>query len=280
MRRLLAGVIDYAGLFPPAGLDMQRAAENYARYREGEQSWMLGSFVVAAARLEELRPYIPSHQQPWNLSALVGPGIDSELALVERFNGSGAGTVSWIEAKVSGASQIRLIRERIPRRTGIYFEIADAALLAAVRESGSRAKLRTGGMTRESFPASGSVAEFISSAWGREVPFKCTAGLHHALRSEYPVSGAQDSPRAMMHGFLNVLLASVFAQTAVSREELIEMLEAPSASAFGCEPDGITWQQYRVTNQQIGLARERGLVSFGSCSFTEPVAELQSLKIL
>ena len=35
IRALLTESIDYAGLFPPAGLDMASAVENYARYRAG-----------------------------------------------------------------------------------------------------------------------------------------------------------------------------------------------------------------------------------------------------
>ncbi len=280
IRRLLAGAIDYAGLFPPAGLDMAHAVETYERYRAGEQFWMLGSFVVQAARLAELERQIKHDQRPWTVSALVGPGIEDELELVERFTRSGAGKVTSIEAKVSAPAQIRFTRERVPRHLTIYFEIADLALLSSVRDSGSRAKLRTGGVTPESFPPAVEVAAFIRAAWQRQVPFKCTAGLHHALRSEHALSDSAGNHRVVMHGFLNVMLASAFAQTAVSLEELVEMLEAPSASAFGCEPDGLTWQNYRVTNQQVGLARERGFVSFGSCSFTEPVEELQALEIL
>ena len=53
LRILLRGLIDYAGLFPPASLDMADAVRNYAAYREGEHAWALGRFVVPAARLEE-----------------------------------------------------------------------------------------------------------------------------------------------------------------------------------------------------------------------------------
>ena len=242
---------------------------------------MLGSFVVPAARLAELERQIKHDQRPWTVSALVGPGIEDELELVERFTRSGAGKVTSIEAKVSAPAQIRFTRERVPRHLTIYFEIADLALLSSVRDSGSRAKLRTGGVTPEAFPPAVEVAAFIrarvAEAGAVQVhgrPPSCAA-----LRARVERISA-GNPRAVMHGFLNVMLAAAFAQTAVSLEELVEMLEAPSASAFGCEPDGLTWQNYRVTNQQVGLARERGFVSFGSCSFTEPIEELQALEIL
>src|SRR5688500_1293567 len=49
LRALLDGLIDYAGLFPPATLDMQAAVARYARYRAGERAWMLGRFVVPSS---------------------------------------------------------------------------------------------------------------------------------------------------------------------------------------------------------------------------------------
>ena len=268
VRRLLEGVVDYAGLFPPAALDLRSAAENYAAYLEGEQAWMLGSFVAPAGRLHELAPLIPRRQRPWNVSALAGTGVRDDIRAVELFEAGGAGRVKWIEVKANSLEQIRQAREWTPRTKGIYFEITEAALLDAVRACGARAKLRTGGLTPDAVPKSDTVARFLSATRDKQVPFKCTAGLHHALRS------------AEMHGFLNVLLASVFAQTAVSNEELVEILEARSGAVFGWEEDGVTWHQYRVTNQQIAQARERGMISFGSCSFEEPVAGLQSLGLL
>jgi hypothetical protein len=54
LRALMAGAIDYAGLFPPAKLPMDQAIRNYARYRQEPESWMLGRFVCPAARFDEV----------------------------------------------------------------------------------------------------------------------------------------------------------------------------------------------------------------------------------
>src|SRR5581483_11690520 len=54
LQALLAGVIDYAGLFPPAQLPFESAFSSYLRYRDGPHAWLLGRFVVPAARLDEL----------------------------------------------------------------------------------------------------------------------------------------------------------------------------------------------------------------------------------
>jgi len=56
LRTLLAGSIDYAGLFPPASLEMAEAARNYEAYRSGPHSWALGRFILPSARLNEVDP--------------------------------------------------------------------------------------------------------------------------------------------------------------------------------------------------------------------------------
>ena len=76
LRALLHGLIDYAGLFPPARLDMQSAVANYARYLEGNRAWMLGRFVVPSSRLEEFEraaaALLPKVRdvEPWALALL------------------------------------------------------------------------------------------------------------------------------------------------------------------------------------------------------------------
>ncbi len=57
LRALLTGLIDYAGLFPPARLPLDQAIRNYARYRQEDDAWMLGRFIIPTSRLEDLEPY-------------------------------------------------------------------------------------------------------------------------------------------------------------------------------------------------------------------------------
>lgn len=73
LRALLSGIIDYAGLFPPAGLPMEPAIRNYARYRTEPEAWMLGRFVCPAERLGELSSYIEelfATREPLSISVL------------------------------------------------------------------------------------------------------------------------------------------------------------------------------------------------------------------
>src|SRR5438034_7858967 len=78
LRALLTGVIDYAGLFPPAGLPLEQAIRNYARYRQEPESWMLGRFVCPAARLAELVPFKERFQRgPPFVFSVLGRGGNS-----------------------------------------------------------------------------------------------------------------------------------------------------------------------------------------------------------
>jgi hypothetical protein len=71
-----------------------------------------------------------------------------------------------------------------------------------------RAKVRTGGLAPDAFPAPASLVAFIESARDAGVPFKATAGLHHAMRGAYPLSDEIGAQSATMHGFVNVMLAT------------------------------------------------------------------------
>ena len=76
---LTAGVVDYAGLFPPAALAMAPAVEAYAHYLADPHQAMLGRFVIPVARLTEFDRVAAEHlprgerSTPWALTALVGP---------------------------------------------------------------------------------------------------------------------------------------------------------------------------------------------------------------
>jgi hypothetical protein len=59
VRAFLSGIIDYAGLFPPAKLPLEEALRNYARYRTEPAAWMLGRFVCPVRLLDDLAPYFP-----------------------------------------------------------------------------------------------------------------------------------------------------------------------------------------------------------------------------
>lgn len=282
LRSLLEGLIDYAGLFPPAGLDMQTAVANYAKYKAGSYSWMLGRFVVAVARLAEFEQAWRRVGEPagWQLSVLVAKP-ESELALVTEFNAKHAGKVKIdaLEMKASSVAEIKAV-------TGFhaYVETPNTGdpteLIAALKHKSLRAKIRTGGLTAEMFPGPEVVVCFLRACAGAGVPFKATAGLHHPVRCVKPFTYEEDSPRGTMHGFLNVFLAAAFARKGYAALFLERLLAEEDAPVFRVDDDRVQWRDAILSNDEIAESRGNFAIAFGSCSFEEPISDLQALGLL
>lgn len=278
---LLDGLVDYAGLFPPAALPMRDAVARYATYRTGPHRAMLGRFVVPAARLDELA-LERAQRDPgvWRLAALAGA---ADAAALDAFNVAHRDrfVVDTVEAKADDAATIAELAAALHPRFVVYVELGarsdPSALVATVARHGLRAKLRTGGVTADAFPATSEVLRFLSACVGAGVPFKATAGLHHPLRGEYPLTYAADSPRATMHGFLNVFLAALLLREGAPAAEVAPLLEERDPSAIIVEGDAIRWRTHRLGADRIAAAREAFAGSFGSCSFDEPVQDLATL---
>lgn len=84
VERFFSHIIDYAGLFPPARLDMETAITNYAHYRTSEDAWMLGRFICPASRLKELQKYrddLFTGEEPFDFSVLGSGGSDTRQFL-------------------------------------------------------------------------------------------------------------------------------------------------------------------------------------------------------
>jgi hypothetical protein len=285
---LLASLIDYAGLFPPAGLEMRHAVSNYARYREGEHAWALGRFIVPAARLEEFESVLPTARSGagWHISALLGPDVAADMAAISQFNSrhTGRAQIDSVETKAATPEEIGAMRRSIPDSVLAYFEIPHtedpATLLAAIHKARARAKIRTGGLTTEVFPAAEQIARFILRCIAAEVPFKATAGLHHPLRCVRPLTYAPDAPTGTMHGFINVFMAAAFALGGMPEPTLVELLEEESPSAFRFDATGASWRDHRVDQRVLLECRGSLGMSFGSCSFDEPIDDLHAIDLL
>jgi hypothetical protein len=291
---LLRASIDYAGLFPPAGLDMDTAVANFARYRASPAAWALGRFIVPVSRLSEFEAAAQRHPvsapEPWLLGALVGLEAGSDLEHLRRFNhrhaasGAPVFTADTFEVKATSNSAVEEIMRRTPAGLQAYIEIPidrnPGDLIATIGRLGGRAKVRTGGVTPEAFPHAADLVRFIRGCILGGVPFKATAGLHHPLRAEYRLTYAPDSPRAIMFGFLNLFLASAFLRAGMDEVEAARLLEEGSPEAFRVDDGGISWRNQRLDLESLSEARKVGMISFGSCSFTEPIADLQSLHLL
>jgi len=295
---LLRDLIDYAGLFPPASLAMAASVANYDAYSRSQWNWILGRFIAPVVRLGEFEEAFAGLPTPargtgltnWRLSVLLGSDPLADVARIHEFNARMAGSsssrravVESVEVKVTSAEEVARLSGIIPAELAAYFEVSlssCAECIAAVAECRRRAKIRTGGETADKFPAPESVIEFIRLCAVANVPFKATAGLHHPLRSVYRFTYQSESPSGIMHGFVNVFLAAAFLRAGMETSIAIQLLEEQSASAIHFDLDGVGWRQHRLNRHEIAAARQGFAVSFGSCSFAEPIDDLRSLHLL
>lgn len=292
VRSLLTGAIDYAGLFPPSGLPMSEAVLNYAMYRNSNYSWMLGAFVVPSVQLEEFIDNAGEFvsrdaKTAWRLSVLAGEDLSTSIREIKEFTAkhSPGVVIDAIEVKANTISKIENTVLLLPAGTKAYFEISTGKnfpeLLAKIATTGQYAKIRTGGVTPGAFPPSKDVIKFVRACLATNVPFKATAGLHHPIRCFRPLTYENNSPKGTMHGFLNLFLMTGFAREGYRASLLEDVMEEEFDEVFRVSDQSISWRnEYRLNLWQIEALRKKGIHSFGSCSFEEPIADLQKLGIL
>jgi hypothetical protein len=284
---LLTGVVDYAGLFPPAGLDMAVAVHNYAAYQAHDESWMLGRFVLPASRLGDLGAQLDalgaSAGPEWRVSALIGPDVDADVERVRSFQRAhrGRACVDSLEGKFDSVEAIGGAAAAIGTGYAVFGEIPLGSnvesLVGAAKEAGINAKMRTGGVTTGAVPSPEAVVRFIRCCIAADVRFKATAGLHHAMRGDYALTYAADAPTGAMFGFLNVLLAAGLIRAGLGDADAVQLLDERDPGAITITPDAIRWHGAALDEKHARSLREDAMVSFGSCSFLEPVDELRAL---
>ena len=289
LRTLLGGIVDYAGLFPPAGLDMPAAVRNYASYLSAADAWMLGRFVVPVARLAELEsalsgaPATPGRE--WRLTALAIADIDAEVERARAFNAShlNRARIDVLETKAASLGEIERTARAVENAFPTFVELPLTAdvdpLLAALNERGLSAKLRTGGVVPDAFPSAEQVARFLRGCVRAGVPFKATAGLHHPLRASYRLTYDDGAPTGLMFGYLNVFLTAGLMANGLSDADAVRLLDERDPGAFELRDDTVGWRGHLLTAEQAQRVRERVAVSFGSCSYREPVDELRALTL-
>jgi hypothetical protein len=275
--RLLAGMIDYAGLYPPAGLDMHTAVKNYLRYKSGHYAWALGRFVVDVKRVDEFCKAAGEDYGDVRLSLIAPADFDRKAlsGLIER-----GIRVEAVEFKIDSFTRVELHTWRSPG-VETYMELpagqTDPAMLDAISAAGVRAKLRMGGVVAEAFPATKTVAGVLTALAERKLAFKATAGLHHAIRARHRFTYEPDSPRGMMHGFVNLFCAAALIHFGKGAHAAESVLEEQDAKAWHVTPQAIEWHQFHCSAERIGEVRQKFMTSFGSCSCEEPLRDLEAL---
>jgi hypothetical protein len=294
---MLEACIDYAGLFPPAGLDMESSVRNYAHYRRGDLNWALGRFILPVSLLEEFNFCIEdiglAHDalDTWRLSVLAGDDIEDTLERVARFNKWHAdrcetpfAAIDTMEVKTPSSDVVGRVADKVPDSLTLYCEAPFDDLLdetlEEVARAGACAKARTGGVRPQLIPPVADVARFLMGCRQAGVPFKLTAGLHHPLRSERALTYDSKSPVGVMHGYINVLIGAALAFNGADENTIVDVLSAETLKDFRFEENTVFWRDQRMTAEALAKARLEFVLSFGSCSFEEPFEDLKGLDLI
>jgi len=295
--RLLSKSIDYAGLFPPAGLPVSEAIEMFKRYLQGRESWIINSIVLPIDRLTEAAGFFGD--TPLRLTAIPRSTEDSHQWL-GRLEEDCSQLRSFLAAhpliaiqaleiplpKPGDASEIaKRVEELVPlvndQRVFLELPLGEssfrdelAATIAALqrhRLSLWGIKLRMGGTVPDAFPSTSMVADVLATVRDNQIPIKFTAGLHHPLRHWNNDLGVH------MHGFINVLMAAMFAHACRLPPKNIETIVADERSKdFVFSGNVARWLDLPIRTELIEDLR-RLILGFGSCSVDEPLDDLRTL---
>lgn len=286
LRVLLSEIIDYAGLFPPSQVPMVTAVSNFANYLQSEHAWMVGRFIVPVVRLDEFSAEAEkflNRKTLWRLSVLASEDLSETLQIVKGFNAEyeGRAVIDTLEIKVEKADEINSFAKILPRDLTTYFEIPPNEILSdfitALAITRQRAKIRTGGITADAFPSTDAIIKFMRVCVAANVPFKATAGLHHPLRCTKPLTYEKNAPIGMMHGFFNLFLSACLLRQDLNNSSVHRLMNEGDGANFSFNEDGIVWANQNISTQTIALTRQKNAISFGSCSFLEPIEDLHSL---
>ena len=304
VRAAFAGLIDYAGLFPPAQLPMGGALAEYARARARRRRLDAGAVHrsrLACRRSGGLVGARGNAPLPVSLiaDAAAEPrqwfdsiqAIASEIARlratrtelqVEAIEVALAPLASARETFDAPIAQLSVLLDRAGLRDlPIYVEVPSDAhergllegAMRALARARLRAKLRCGGIVAQAFPSPGAVADFVGAAARERVGFKATAGLHHPVRHVDAATGF------VQHGFLNLLAAAAFAPR-VAANVLSEIVAEEDPSAFSFSETTFAWREERASLEAIAATRADAFAGYGSCSFVEPVDDLTALGLI
>jgi hypothetical protein len=269
---LLAGLVDDAAVFPPGNAAMPDAVADHRAWRQGPYGAMVGRFLCPVSRLDELRAELQGTDLlrlsliadtgvvglPDGLAAVAAePRLD--LTMVEVALPPDGDQVTAARTAIGVVAGVRAFIElpRVPGWRGALAEVGSAGL---------GAKLRTGGLVRDAFPTEAELAGFVAVCASAGVSFKCTAGLHHAVRHTDRASGFEH------HGFLNILVATAAAIDGAAERTLTELLAERDPVSVAARAAATDWDS---------AARTRlAFVGFGTCSLPEAVEDLSALGLV
>ncbi|MEK2490792.1 hypothetical protein WN990_14645 [Kitasatospora purpeofusca] len=282
---LFQGLFDDAAVFPPGNLPVAEAVPAHLAHRAAPYADAVGPLLCGAGRLGELAAAanaVPGSADgtaadgtaadgtgPRLRVGLVLPGGSSELG--PALTAAAPFVVAGVELATRDAGEAvaaldLLLPPDVPAAVELPRELLRGdgleEVLDVLVDSPYRAKFRTGGVVAGAFPDEAELAGFLTGCAQRGLPYKCTAGLHHAVRHTDPATGFEH------HGFLNVLLAAAETDPKAAAEILAERSGAVLAEAVRS-----------LTDRQVTVIRN-SFTAFGTCSIAEPLDDLAALGLL
>ncbi len=262
-------LVDDAAIFPPGDAPLDEATAAYAARTPDDGAELVGTFVLKDTDLPQVRGFAG----PLSVVVTGGAGqLAGPVALCAKLGLDLAGieiAVRDLDDPAGAARRIVTALDEADTDVPVFVELpatpAEFGWLAAADEvaaAGLRLKFRTGGLEAAAFPSSEVLAGWIDAALDRETPFKCTAGLHNAVRH----TGEDGFEH---HGFVNVLTATMAAWDGGGQREIVDVLEKRDPEV------AVRW----FRDLEPAPAR-RWFTSFGSCSVAEPLADLRELGLV
>jgi hypothetical protein len=267
---LFGRLVDDAAVFPPGDLALEEAVPAHRRHRAGAYSSLVGTFVCTDDQLPSVSRL--AGDEPLEVSVVIGGGaggIESAVGYARRTENV---RVRGVEIRLRDEDDLSRNAQRVAAMCASCVDDEEVFVetgleggweraLDVVAESGFCAKLRTGGLSAGLFPSAEQVAAFIAACLDREIAFKCTAGLHNAVRHTDPATGFEH------HGFLNVLVATRASLDGAAVAEVSGVLESQDGASL-------------ATAAREAAGARRWFRSFGSCSIDEPVQDLRALGLV
>ncbi|MCG5120722.1 hypothetical protein MA546_18410 [Streptomyces sp. T7(2022)] len=272
---LFASFCDDAAVFPPGELPLAQAVPAHLRHITAAHAPLVGPLVVPQARLPELAELTAGHERQSLDLAVTVPSPEAAGQALASVAALPTARLRVLEVAVPEGVPTAEIVPRLTTalrnaddRTGVtvYVEVPRderrPGLIASLADSPFLAKFRTGGVRAGLYPDERELARAVLLAVRAQVPFKATAGLHHAVRNTDPRTGFEQ------HGHLNLLAATGAALGGAGEGEVVAVL---------AERDATT-----VAGLVGALSPEvrSAFRSFGTCSLAEPVGELAALGLL
>ncbi|TCC45220.1 hypothetical protein E0H75_32500 [Kribbella capetownensis] len=275
---LFRHLVDDAAMFPPGDLPLTEAVEAHRAHLTAPYADLVGPFVCTDDDLMKVAAEAArTGREPLRVAVVITGGAGGIEPAVRYGDRSTDVEVTAIEVRLRNEDDLSRNALRVVRACDdcldeetAYVEIGlDGAwerALDVVADAGYAAKLRTGGLDASLFPSEGQIAAFITACLDREVAFKCTAGLHNAVRHTAADTGFEH------HGFLNVLLATRASLDGASLDEVAAVLASRDGDALAARA--------REMSEQQAAGTRRWFTSFGSCSIEEPRHDLTALSLL